>query len=455
MTRCKRYLPNGQCAKMPLKNKDEYEEEEEDFIRVLEDIHTDNLFHPHANPKHPNYKQAHKKIGNYLAEQYTNDLNDFIKDELKGAIKKTALKSHLLNPFNSTRTTTEHVSSHKFSRLANASYTYHSTKGDKSVVHSELMKERYNYVEDLKYFEVDKNLSSLDDIVLHNKLTKETVVSYRGTATIPDWATNAEIAFTPNSAQESKRFVNAERVLHKAMAKYGTKNLKLTGHSQGGGISTHLGQKYDIESHSFNPAVSFKQIIDNHKGKYNHNNAQHHIYRTDLDGVSMNSHAPSIKRNFKIHTLDTVPELDENPLHIHGLGENFAPEVVEKLENDTVKVIRNTKLTSLSKGASGLLAVVGVAATTYDTTMDVKQDLQSENSVGVKIADTTVDVVKNIEEFTADTMAFDFAIPTAGVSVIVGHYYNNVVNDVADIVKSSFETKPDYSKGYDCYGSGC
>ena len=378
--------------------------------------------------------QDHETIGHYLAKSHKLDL-------------KKSLKSYYTE---STQEAIEHTDTHKYSRLSNASYTYHAN-GD---VHGELMDERYNYIDDLKDFKLDDKLSTKDDIVLHNPFTKETVVSYRGTVTTSDWVTNAKIAFTKNAGQNTNRFKNAENVLHKTMVKYGKENLKLVGHSQGGGISSHLGQKFDVESHSYNPAVSFKQILDNHKGKFKHNHAPHHIYRTDLDGVSINSHAPSIKKNFKINHINTVPKVDKNPLHVHGLGENFAPEVKQSLGDKMVKVTRNTKMTSITKGAQGLMAAAGIATTAYDTTMDITKDMKSGKSVAMKTKDVGVDVVKNVGELAVDSVAFDAAIVTAGVSVVATYYIDKVAQDVSESIKSFGEQK-DYSEGYDCYGYGC
>lgn len=452
-TKCNRFTPTGQCFRGPPSSSNKPvkplngQGEEAEFlaaVKVIGDEDNGNESIPFNNAQIPHLDRHHETIGQFLAKKHHFDLKKSLMKHVKGA--------HI----NKTQEVVEHVaSSHKYSRLANASYTYHSTKGKINAVHDELKNTRYNYVKDLKDFEVDKQLSSLDDVVLHNKITKETVVSYRGTAVAQDWGTNARIAFSPNAGQSSKRYTKAEEVLNKVMVKYGKQNLKVVGHSQGGGVSSHLGQKHNIESHNFNPAVSIRQIHQNHVGKYKHNHRPQHIYRTDLDGVSMNTHAPSIQKNFKVQTLDTVPNADKNPIHVHGLGDNFAPQVVEELDGDMVKVVRNTKLTSLSKGASGMAAIVGVAATAYTTGMDIKDDASTNKSTGQKVKDVGVDLAKNAGEFVGDTMAFDAAVATGGMSVVASYYANNVAEDLADTLKSFTTPKADYSKGYTCYGYDC
>ena len=73
-----------------------------------------------------------------------------------------------------TRKVEESIAMHKYSRLANASYDYFNSKGNAGKVHDGLRKSRYGYIEDLKGFEVDEELSTLDNLVLHNPVTGET-----------------------------------------------------------------------------------------------------------------------------------------------------------------------------------------------------------------------------------------------------------------------------------------
>ena len=70
-------------------------------------------------------------------------------------------------------------------------------------VHENLRKRQYDYIGDLKDFEMDDELSTKDDLVLHNAKTGETVISYRGTTDDPvgkpknfvdDWLVNGQIA---------------------------------------------------------------------------------------------------------------------------------------------------------------------------------------------------------------------------------------------------------------------
>ena len=89
----------------------------------------------------------------------------------------------------------EDLSMHKYSRIANSSYDYFNSKGKIDSVHEGLQNSKYD-------FKVDEELSTIDNLVLHNSKTLETSVSYRGTTDNPmrtksflrDWRINGQIA---------------------------------------------------------------------------------------------------------------------------------------------------------------------------------------------------------------------------------------------------------------------
>ena len=95
----------------------------------------------------------------------------------------------------------EDLSMHKYSRIANSSYDYFNSKGKIDSVHEGLQNPKYDYIDELKDFQVDEELSNIDNLVLHSK-TGEVTVSYRGTTDNPmrtksflkDWRINGQIA---------------------------------------------------------------------------------------------------------------------------------------------------------------------------------------------------------------------------------------------------------------------
>jgi len=99
---------------------------------------------------------VHADLGEHIGERLEHDINKKHKD-------------------------VESVDQHKYARLANASYDNFNGKS----VHENLRKSQYDYIDDLKDFEMDSELSTQDDLVLHNAKTGEMVISYRGTTDNP------------------------------------------------------------------------------------------------------------------------------------------------------------------------------------------------------------------------------------------------------------------------------
>ena len=162
--------------------------------------------------------------------------------------------SNLASMLEGVESTTESVAQHKYSRLAQSSYDYFNSKGNADLVNTNLKNPKYSHINDLNGFELDKELSTLDDAVLHNKLTGETVISFRGTtsniketkAFLKDWEVNSKIMFNPKSAENTRRMKNAFSNTENVLSKYGKDNVKVVGHSQGGYVSSSVAQKLDL-----------------------------------------------------------------------------------------------------------------------------------------------------------------------------------------------------------------
>ena len=128
---------------------------------------------------------------------------------------RAALKNQLIDE---TEVVTESIAQHKYSQLANASYTYYNSKGNAGTVHEGLDS---SYIDDLSGFRVDADLSSRDNVVLHNSATGETHVAYRGTADrefFKDWKVNGEIA---GGSTHTTRVQEAQVQFDNVASKYG------------------------------------------------------------------------------------------------------------------------------------------------------------------------------------------------------------------------------------------
>ena len=136
-----------------------------------------------------------------LTNTLSADLGDHIGERLESDINKKHKDA-------------ESIDQHKYARLANASYDHFNGKS----VHENLRKSQYDHIGDLKDFEMDDELSTKDDLVLHNAKTGETVISYRGTTDDPvdkpknfvnDWLVNGQIAGGSTHTSRAKTALGA------------------------------------------------------------------------------------------------------------------------------------------------------------------------------------------------------------------------------------------------------
>ncbi len=147
-----------------------------------------------------------------------------------------------------------------------------------------------DYMNDNNLGEIDTELSDSSGIVVKRPNGK-VEIHYRGTQitqkpNYEDLITDAGIITgteqgIPIGAQNvrPKQMVDAETQLQRALAKYGAGNVEhLGGYSRGGGIALGLGNKYNINTTTFNPLVGPKAV----QGSYS-TTADHTVIRTTED----------------------------------------------------------------------------------------------------------------------------------------------------------------------------
>ncbi|CAL6416681.1 unnamed protein product [Bathycoccus prasinos] len=358
--------------------------------------------------------------------------------------------SNLASMLEGVESTTESVSQHKYSRLAQSSYDYFNSKGNADLVNTNLKNPKYSHINDLNGFELDKELSTLDDAVLHNKLTGETVISFRGTtsniketkAFLKDWEVNSKIMFNPKSAENTRRMKNAFSNTENVISKYGKDNLKVVGHSQGGYVSSSVAQKLDLEGHHYNPAISVRQINQNKKGMFFKNTSEQNIYKTHTDFASPLAYDRHIQKNFNVNTVNYNPEITERSPFVstHSL-EQFTPAVEEELGKGMVRCERNTLVSSFK---NSLGPAVNVGAQAYSAGKDFQQDIKEGGGVAVETAKIGLDAAKNAEEYVVDNMIMDVGIAAApetfGLSLLVAGaatiVHNLAVDSIVNVAKN-------------------
>ena len=342
------------------------------------------------------------------------DLGDHIGERLESDINKKHKDA-------------ESIDQHKYARLVNASYDHFNGKS----VHENLRKSQYDYIGDLKDFEMDDELSTKDDLVLHNAKTGETVISYRGTTDDPvgkpknfvqDWLVNGQIA---GGSTHTSRAKTAEKQAYRVIQKYGKQNLVVTGHSQGGGISYHIATKYDLEGHHYNPSINHSNVAQ--AGKYANNKNAQNIYKTHLDFASPLAYSKNLKKsNTTVHTVGTIKDMD-SPVSTHSIDQ-FSPTPLKVHADGTVSVKRQTAKQSIKNGIKHTVTYhpVGKAVVSVTDQLPslVHKTVDLEASAAKGVTHLGVNLAINEEQAVVDEMIVDASLAlapeTMGLSIVAG-----------------------------------
>jgi hypothetical protein len=321
---------------------------------------------------------------------------------------KSVLKTGANQLIDETEEVTESIAQHKYAQLANSSYTWYNSKGDVDAVHGGL---DVPYIDDLGGFKVDESLSSRDNLVLHNEITSETHIAYRGTTDkmsgqfFKDWKVNGEITA---GSTHTTRVKDAQVQFDNVASKYGKNNLTVSGHSQGGHVSYEMAVRNDVEGFHYNPAINSTQVRD--AGRYSGNISEQSVFKQPLDFASPLAYNKNLaKSNTNLNIVHNLHGKD-SVIDTHSV-DNFAP-TPKEVVGDVVKAERRTLAGSIVKGA-GHIAGVGMSA--YSFAEDVKKDNTA--------ADVAVDAGKIAEEYVVDgeilTAGIALAPETMGLSVVV------------------------------------
>jgi len=205
------------------------------------------------------------------------------------------LSNSLYQYLSSTKTVSETSDQHKYARIAEAAYNYKDYVQLEKVLGNSLTNN----------FKRNEILSNEETSVFFDPDSRETVVAFRGTTNSKDVATDGKVLL--GIEKDSSRYKQSEDILAKVLQFYGKDGLiTLTGHSLGGGIALTLGEKYDLVSRTYNPAVSIDNIRDSFQSKYQKNKSEQIIYRTANDPVSVGALLSS-NRNVSRKVVHVLP----------------------------------------------------------------------------------------------------------------------------------------------------
>lgn len=164
---------------------------------------------------------------------------------------------------------------HIYSKYAYASYVNYNNEDVLEYLQEEFLNDNFEILE-----------RNNNDVVIMDSSKKEIIISFRGTQQTSDWVEeNSRIALLRKGNTQTKRFQTAKHLVQKYKEQYPNYKIVLTGHSMGGMISFTLGQEFDVESHSYDPAISWYNVDRNHNGKYDNNTNKQYIYRPEAGGL--------------------------------------------------------------------------------------------------------------------------------------------------------------------------
>ena len=131
-------------------------------------------------------------------------------------------------------------------------------------------------------------------------------ISFRGSESpyknLQDWNENAEHIMTTNDPTTSKYIKRLNELYEKVNEIYDIE--LLSGFSKGGYGAITLGDKYNVETITFNPFINFANLRTTKSNKHN-------IFNTTEDFASLLAHPLKIKNpNVNVNTLDPLLEYD-------------------------------------------------------------------------------------------------------------------------------------------------
>ena len=162
----------------------------------------------------------------------------------------------------------------KYALLAQASYL----EGDKDKIDKLIQQNK-----DLYGFKLDESLSSQKNSVFVNPNSGEVVISYKGTNPVNMEDLWDDFNIILGTETHTSRFNNADKLYKDVESKYGKDKLRIVGHSLGASVGMYIGEKHDVETHSFNPGISYRSAFQSHKNNVN----KSYVYTTESDPVSI------------------------------------------------------------------------------------------------------------------------------------------------------------------------
>ncbi len=197
-------------------------------------------------------------------------------------------------------------------------------------------------------YKIDQELSNQDSLVLVGEETGDIKVAYRGTKykNLEDIKGNASIAF--GADEGTPQYNRAMEQINKVKTKYKVLPDELVGFSKGSAIGLRMGEKFGIDTTSFNPFLG--------KGLINAvGNSKNTIYRTATDFASMGVALKGSNPNYDIKVIDAVKD-SISPLKAHSLDNFIDSTNVRYNSDEMVKAGAKVQKIAMKHGEAQVIA---------------------------------------------------------------------------------------------------
>ena len=245
-------------------------------------------------------------------------------------------------------------------------------------------------------FNIDPELSTKESLVLvNNENPNDIKISYRGSKmdNVGDWVSNAKIlAGQEQIAGIENRFEESSNQIKAVKAKYGVLPNELLGTSRGGTLAITNGNKFGIDTNTFNPFIGKNLLTDTETS------ATHTVFRTTEDLASIGLGFKTNLANYKINSIRPLKD-SVNPAQSHYLKNFYErkprandnnPDLLEnKLKNMLEATKKHGEAQSLADASSILenSELIPVSTDVYNVKEKVKNNNENDIVLGNEITE--------------------------------------------------------------------
>lgn len=273
-------------------------------------------------------------------------------------------------------------------------------------------------------YSIDPELSTKQSLVLiNNEDANDIKVAYRGSKmnNLSDWVSNGKILLgkeKSNSTFEDS-FNDASNQIEDIKTKYGILPNELLGYSRGGSLAISTGDKFGIDTTSFNSFVG-RNIL-----KSRETASKHTLYRTTEDIPSLALGFKADLKNFDVKTIRPLVD-SVNPRQAHALrnfterGKRANDNNPDLLENRLEKIQEATKAHGEAQtiaDAANLVEgkqLMPISKDLYNINAKIKKNNTDEPLLGHSVDDDLYEIGEQVNRKTdkmiSDTESFQSEI---------------------------------------------